>query len=208
MANNVYAPSGFREWRYLGASATNMAVQTRFIAYNYGTSIAFGDPVFLNTDGTIHLYAATGTTIDGIFLGCEYFDPNHPSEPPFKPAWLAPTLASGTIVRARVAIDPYQTFAAQVNTTSVLTQSVVGQNMDIAAGTSGTPVTGSGMSQCALSGTAANTNTLPFRIISIIGLNDGSGGVAINPSYSPLNGNQWLEVSLNTQDLTTRTGQA
>lgn len=208
MANNVYAPSGFREWRYLGASATNMAVQTRFIAYNYGTSIAFGDPVFLNTDGTIHLYAATGTTIDGIFLGCEYFDPNHPSEPPFKPAWLAPTLASGTIVRARVAIDPYQTFAAQVNTTSVLTQSVVGQNMDISAGTSGNPVTGSGMSVCALSGTAATTNTLPFRIISIIGLNDGSGGVAINPSYSPANGNQWLEVSLNTQDLTTRTGQA
>lgn len=208
MANNTYAPSGFREWRYLGASATNMAVQTRFIAYNYGTSIAFGDPVSLFTDGTLRLYAATGTTIDGIFLGCEYFNPNFPSIPPFQPAWLAPTLPAGTIVRARVAMDPMQTFAAQVNTTSVLTQSVIGLNMDIAAGTSGTPVTGSGMSQCALSGTAAATNTLPFRIISIIGLNDGSGGVAINPSYSPLNGNQWLEVSLNTQDLTTRTGQA
>lgn len=207
MAANVLAPSGFREGRLADASAPNYAVTTRFIVYNYGTSIAFGDPVKLATDGTIQLVAASGTTIDGIFLGCQYFDPNHPSEPPFKPAWLAPTLASGTIVRAFVSTDPMMKFYCQANG-SAQTQSCVGKNIDIKSGTSGQPVSGSGMSVCALDTTTiATTATLPFRIHAIVGLNDGAG-IAINSSYVPTNDNQWFEVSLNTQDLTTRTGQA
>jgi len=207
VAANILAPSGFREGRLFNASAPNYAMTTRFIAYNYGSNIGFGDPVYLFTDGTIRLYAAAGTTIDGIFLGCQYFDPNHPSEPPFRPAWLAPTLASGTIVRAMVSNDPMMKFYAQAQGTAI-TQASVGKNLDIKSGTSGQPVTGSGMSTCALDVTTLQTTaTLPFRLQAIVGLNDGAG-VAINAAYNPTSDNQWLEVTLNTQDMTTRTGQA
>ena len=143
----------------------------------------------------------------GFSSGVSTFDPNHPIEGVFHPAWLAPTLASTVIVKAMVMIDPMMKFYCQASG-AAQTQGVVGKNIDIKSGTSGAPVTYSGMSVCALDVTTIQTtNTLPFRIHGIVGLNDGVGA-AINPSYNAAYDNQWFEVSLNTQDLTTRTGQA
>lgn len=210
MANNVYAPFGFREMRLWNSSAPNYAVNGRALLYNYGSNIAWGDPVFLNTSGLINLYVVAGTTIDGVAYGGEWFDPNNILSGQFHPAWNQPSLASTAVPIMKVQTDPNMVFMAQANGIA-LTQAIVGQNIDIFTGSSGTPVSGSGQSQCALdAGNVHTTNTLPFRIVGIIGITPGFGtqGLSVPSGYVPTNGNQLLAVTMNTQDMTTRTGQA
>lgn len=206
MAANVAAPSGFATLRRYDGASPNYGSREEVIAYNYTTRINYGDPVFRHTDGTIRLYAAAGTTVHGIFRGCRYLDPGT-LKTEYYPAWRGPTLPSTTVVFAMVDQDPFMTYMAQVAGTA-LTQSAIGQNMDITAATSGTSTSLAGMSTCSLSGTAANTATLPFRIVGIIGLTGGQVTPAINAAYVGTNDNQWLEVMMNTPDSSTRTGQA
>lgn len=204
---NTLAPSGFKVVRRYDGTAANYAVITKFIAYNNTNQIARGDPVKFISTGYIDLMAVGGTTIDGIFLGCEYFDPNHTSETPFRPAWLAPTLASGTIVRAKVMVDPMVVLQCQLNGGPAL-QADIGNNIDIKSGTSGQPAASSGISTCALDySTRATTATLPFRIIGIVGGPSLQiGGPAISAAYDPTQANNWVEVVMNTADITQTTG--
>lgn len=208
MAANTLAPSGFHDARLFNSASPNYMTNQRNIVYNYGSQIAFGDPVILFTDGTIRLYTVGLTTVDGIAYGFNYFDPNNILSGAFHPAWTAPTLASTAKPTAKVSTDPNMVFLCQARGTA-LTQSAIGQNIDIYTGTSGAPVSGSGISTCALD--AANvhtTNTLPFRIVGIVGLTAGYDGNAISSAYDGTYDNQWLAVTMNTQDMTTRTGQA
>lgn len=210
MVNNVYSPFGFQESKLWTGSVPNYAINGRALAYNYGSQIARGDPVFLNTSGNIVLYAVAGTSIDGIAYGFDYFDPNNILSGAFHPAWTAPTLPSGTIVLGKIQTDPNMVFIAQANG-AALTQTSVGLNIDIVSGSSGTPVSGSGISQCGLDATNVhNTNTLPFRIVGILGITPGFGteGFNVPAGYVSTNGNQYLAVTMNTQDMTTRTGQS
>lgn len=208
MTANTLAPSGFHDARLWTGSAPNYATNQRNLVYNYGSSIAYGDPVYLTTAGVIELMAVAGTSIDGIAVGFNYFDPNNILSGAFHPAWLTPTLASTAKVTANVLRDPNMVFLAQARGTA-LTQTAIGQNIDIYTGTSGVPVTGSGMSTCALdAGNVHTTATLPFRIVGIVGLTAGWDGVAISRDYVGTYDNQWLAVTMNTQDMTTRTGQA
>ncbi len=210
MAANVLAPFGFREMRLWTGSVPNFAVNGRNLAYNYGSSIALGDPVFINTSGLEALYVVAGTTIDGIAQGFDYFDPNNILSGAFHPAWLAPTLPSTTTVVGKVQTDPNMVFVAQARGTA-LTETSVGLNIDIYTGTSGVPVAGSGISTCALdAGNVHATATLPFRIVGLLGLTAGFGtqGFNVPSGYVPTNDNQFLAVTMNTQDMTTRTGQA
>lgn len=211
MAANTLAPFGFREMRLWTGSAPNYAVNGRPLLYNYGSNIGWGDPTFMQTSGLLALYVAGGTTIDGIAYGVDYFDPNNILSGAFHPAWLQPGgLPTTTVPVVKVTTDPNMVFVAQMRGTA-LTASAVGKNIDIFAGTSGTPTTGSGMSVCALDGaSAATTNTLPFRIVGILGITPGFGtqGFNVATGYVPTNDNQYLAVTMNTQDMTTRTGQA
>jgi hypothetical protein len=206
MAANAAAPSGFQTLRRYDGAVPNYGSREETIAYNYGTRINYGDPVYKTTSGTIALYANGGTTIHGIFRGCRYLDPNT-LKTEWYPAWRTPTLPSTTTVFAQVDADPNLTFMAQM-IGSALTTSSIGLNMDITAGTSGSTTLLSGYSVCSLSGTAASTNTLPFRIIGIIGNLGGLLTPAINAAYNGSYDNQWLEVVMNTNDMTTRTGQS
>jgi phage tail sheath gpL-like len=206
MAANVAAPSGFQTLRRADGAVPNYAHRQNIIAPAYATRINYGDPVILFTDGTIRLYTAAATTIHGIFRGCRYLDPNS-LKTEFRRFWPGTAITAGTTVFADVDADPNMTFMAQVAGVA-LTVSAIGQNMDITAATSGTSTNITGISTCTLSGTAANTATLPFRIFGIVGLAGGTATPAINAAYNPLNDNQWLEVVMNTPDLTTRTGQA
>ena len=201
MAANAAAPSGFQTCRRYDGAPPNGATREMNILYSYATKIAYGDPVYLASDGTIRLYAAGGTTIHGIFRGCRYLDPTA-QRTVFQPAWLAPTLASTTVVTAIVDMDPNLTFQCQAVGTA-LTQAAIGLNMDITAASSGQPNL-AGLSVCSLSGTAAATATLPFRIVGIV------PSPSINANYNSSNDNQWLEVMMNTADVPTgtRTGQA
>jgi hypothetical protein len=209
LAANTLAPSGFHEVRLWNSSPSNYAWNERQLPYNYGSNIAFGDPVYMTTSGVLALYAVAGTTIDGIAYGFNYFDPNNILSGQFHPSWNQPTLASTAIVSGKVQTDPNMIFACQGRGTAI-TATSVGLNIDIYTGTSGAPVSGSGMSVCALDlGNVHNTNTLPFRIVGIYGLTPGfSVGTFLNANYVPTNDNQWLAVTMNTQDMTTRTGQA
>jgi len=208
VASNTWAPSGFHEARLWNSAVPNYAINGRQIPYNYGSNIGFGDPVYLTSSGTVALYVKGGTTIDGIAYGFEYFDPNNILSGAFHPAWLQPTLTSSVTPTCKVQTDPNMVFYVQGNG-AALTVSSLGLNFDIYSGSSGAPTTGSGISTCGIDATTgATTNTLPFRLVGIVGLTAGFTGVAINSSYVATNANQWLAVTMNTQDMTTRTGQA
>ena len=210
MAANVLAPFGFREMRLWTGSVPNYAVNSRPLLYNYGSNIATGDPVYMQTSGLLALFVKGGTTIDGIANEFEYFDPNNILSGGFHPAWNQPSLASTATPFVKVQADPNMIFMAQGRGTA-LTASAVGLNVDIYSGTSGLPVAGSGQSVCALDpSTALNTATLPFRIVGIIGLTPGFGSQGLNvpAGYVPTNDNQLFAVTMNTQDMTTRTGQS
>lgn len=206
----TYAPFGFREAKLWTGSVPNYAINGRSLAFNYGSQIAKGDPVFLNTSGNIALYVKNGTTIDGIADAFDYFDPNNILSGAFHPAWTAPTLPSGTNVVGKVITDPNMVFLVQANG-AAQTEAVIGLNCDIVSGSSGTPVSGSGISQCGIDVTTiANTNTLPFRIVGILGITPGfsSQGLGVNQQYVATAANQIFAVTMNTQDMTTRTGQS
>lgn len=210
MAANVLAPFGFREMRLWTGSAPNYAINGRPIPYNYGSNIAWGDPVYLTTSGVLALYVVAGTTIDGIAYGLEFFDPNNILSGAYHPAWLQPSLPSTAVPIVKTQTDPNMVFVAQARGTA-LTETAIGQNIDIYTGTSGAPTTGSGISTCALdAGNVHTTNTLPFRIVGILGITPGfnTQGYNVPAGYVPTNDNQFLAVTMNTQDMTTRTGQS
>ena len=206
MAANTYSPSGFQTMHRYDSAPSNYATMANYpIAYNYGTIIANGDPVYLTTAGVLNVMANAGTTILGIFRGCKYLDPAVGSVRWWN-YWSAPSgLASTTVVQAYVDADPAMEFLCQGTGTAV-TQSQIGLNVDIVAASSANPIYGpSGMSQCGLNiGSIALTATLPFRLISVAGAPVG------NPQYVSTNTNQWLRVQMNTWSgpAGTRTGQA
>jgi hypothetical protein len=205
---NPYAPSGFQSGRPYDGRAPTWGSPTAYILWNYATQIANGDPVFLASDGTMRLYVAGGTTVHGIFRGCKYYDPNT-QRTQFQPAWRAPTLLSGSIVEAFVDSSENDTYRCQTQGASPVTQAQVGLNIDLVAASSGTP-TLAGMSVAALNqATIANTATFPFRIVGIVGYPNplaSPGGPF--PGYDATQSNNWVEVIMNTNDQTTRTGQA
>ncbi len=207
MAANTSAPSGFQTIRRIDGSVPNYAAQENYIAYNNAHRINFGDPVIRLASGYIDIMASGGSTVHGIFRGCRYVDPNT-LKTEFYPAWKTPTLGSNIIVYALVDTDPFMVFQCQQVGTA-LTIANIGQNIDITTSSSGSTSSSIGLSVCSLAGsTAATTNTLPFRIIGIVGLNGGAGAYtpAINAAYNPSYDNNWLEVTMNTSDQLQTTG--
>jgi hypothetical protein len=203
---NVYAPSGIQISRPYDGRAPNFGAPSAVILSTYATRINAGDPVFLATDGTIRLYVAGGTTIHGIFNGCRYFDPVQ-QKTMFNMVWPGVSLGAGQYVEAYVDQDPMVTFRAQVNGGPAVLANI-GLNADIVAGSSG-QVTANNRSICGISPTFANTATLPFRVVGIIGY----PGPSVSPGgpfvgYDATQANNWVEFTLNTSDITTRTGQA
>jgi hypothetical protein len=206
MAANPLAPSGFSTARQFAGGVPNYGNREARIAYNYtAAQIAYGDPVILFTDGTIRLYTKGLTTCFGIFRGCKYLNPNSGRMDWFA-GWTAPTLPSTTVVECSIDADPLMTLQCQMRGTA-LTQASVGLNVDIFTGTSGVPTLAPALiSTCALDGTAANTATLPFRLLRLVPAPVNSGPFG----YNELNDNQIWEVAINTSPnpTGTRTGQA
>lgn len=205
MAANALAPSGFSTSRQYSGGAPNYASRAFQILYSYTTQIAFGDPVKLYTDGTIRLFAKGDTTLLGIFRGCKYLSPSTGKTEWFA-GWTGPTLPSTTVVECYIDCDPALTFQAQMRGTA-LTVSSVGLNVDIYTSTSGVPTAAPALnSTCALDGTAANTATLPFRLLRLVPA--PANGAPLN--YLETNDNQIWEVAMNTNPFPagTRTGQA
>ncbi len=102
----VASPSGF-------VLRKNKTGQSRANAYTigstYNSAIGYGDPVLLNTDGTLNI-ATAGADIIGIFAGCQYTDAS--GKPTFSKNWPAGTTATNII--AYVYDDPTNVFEVQV----------------------------------------------------------------------------------------------
>lgn len=204
MAANTIAGRGFQEIAPFGGGAPNYAMAEQILAYNNSSSIGFGDPVVMNASGQIDLYVRGGAIISGVAQGFKYLNPNG-FPVPFQPAWTVPSLNSLTVVTAKVVINPEQVFACQCSG-SALTQSAVGNNIDIYSGTSGAPGI-SGQSTCLLdAGGIGTTLSLPFKIVGIVGLTSGISAPAINSSYDPTGDNNWVLVKMNTSSFLTATG--
>ena len=72
--------------------------QSRANAYTigtgYATAIGYGDPVALNTDGTLNIGTA-GSDIIGVFAGVQYTDAT--GKPTFSKNWVASTAATNIV---------------------------------------------------------------------------------------------------------------
>ena len=169
----VSAPYGLKPINRFDGVAYAGATQQLPIASTYNTAIYNGD-VVLVSGGTIKKSAVTSdATTDqannatyGVFVGVQYVN----TQGQTVQAQYYPTGVTNAV--AYVVLDPQAAFKVAVTTsgnTSVVTsvtRAVVGTNIGAAAGT-GSNVTGdSGLS--VVSGSAANTAVLPFRVIDVV----------------------------------------
>jgi len=102
----VASPSGFLLRKNpSGQSRAN----TYTIGTGYASAIGYGDPVLLNTDGTLNI-ATAGADIIGIFAGVQYTDAT--GKPTFSKNWPANTTATNIV--AYVYDDPTDVYEVQV----------------------------------------------------------------------------------------------
>lgn len=114
--------------------------QSRANAYTigtgYATAIGYGDPVALNTDGTLNIGTA-GSDVIGVFAGVQYTDAT--GKPTFSKNWPAGQVATNII--AYVYDDPDNVYEVQVGATGTgYVQTAIGAqaNFVIAAPTAST----------------------------------------------------------------------
>jgi hypothetical protein len=169
----VSKPYGFRPVKLHGGGPMSHSMRTFKIASAYGYGIFNGDPVLAVNDGTIKRFNETvsATTVTsswgdepvGVFVGCEYTDPNT-SQKVWKNYFPASTVASDILAYVVDAEDMLFMVKADEDT---LAQTNIFNNASIIQTAVGNTTTGlSGLSLDASS--AATTNTLPLRIIEII----------------------------------------
>jgi len=166
----VDAPYGFQPINRVDGMPYAGAIRQIPITASYNTAIYNGDIVKLVVGGTVEKSTVTDNVTAqptlGVFLGCQYVN----SQSQTVQAQYYPTGVSSAI--AYVVVDPQAAFKVAVTTagnTSVVTsvtRAVVGTNIAVGAGT-GSNITGdSGLS--VVSGSAANTAILPFRVIDVV----------------------------------------
>ncbi len=129
------------------------------IASTYGTSIGYGDPVALDTNGTLVAASATNDLL-GIFAGVEYTDAS--GKPVISKRWPASTTA--TNIKAYVYLDLNDVFEVQVGASGTgYVQAVIGAQADVVMGT---PSAVTGMSTSYLNATPEAAGAQgQFRII-------------------------------------------
>jgi len=145
------------------------------IASGYATAIFYGDAVKLVTGGTVErdTFDAAMTPV-GVFLGCTYTDPNLGYKV-FRQSYPASTVASDIEAYVVDATDVLFKAAVVSSGTTIgdLAQTDLGANV---AGVDNTGSSTSGNSRGAISDTSATTNTLPFRIVGLVGETKNSSG--------------------------------
>lgn len=160
---NVQQQFGFIPYGYTAGKAPNMALRRRSMAYNYGSSIYFGDPVASDANGNIIKVSSQTAPIAGIFRGCKYYDPVQKIMFHSK-SWKTPTLASTQVVDAFILDDPDNLYlVAEIGSTAAIATANVGNNIQWVAGTA--PAATSDISTyCIDDGNITTTITLPFKI--------------------------------------------
>jgi hypothetical protein len=142
----------------------------------YGTAIYKGDTVAMGTNGTVEVGGGAGTTILGVFAGCEYIDAT--GKPVASPYWPASTaVVSGTAIKAYVYDDPQTVYKISTagGTPSGYVQTAVGGQCDYTAVAGSTS---SGVS----AGYAAAVQASAVGNLRVIGfVNDEIYNITTNP---------------------------
>lgn len=129
----------------------------------YTTKIFKGDPVILNTNGTVTVGTASAALL-GVFQGCEYTDST--GKPCYSNFW--PGVASATNITAYVYSDLETVFEVQAGVQNTpLTQAVVGDESDLntyAAGSTSTGLSICSLLMTTLAGAAAQKQ---WRVVGI-----------------------------------------
>lgn len=189
----IDAPYGFRPVNLLGGQVFSGSTREYPIAYNYGTSIFYGDPVTLSSGFAIIAVApinTTNTTV-GVFLGCSFTDPVT-KQKRFSQFYPANTLAGD--IEAIVCDDPDTVFrmavvaAAGGTTISSMSQLTVGVNV---AGSTTTGSAATGNSTQAVVAATANTASAGWRVLSLV----PDTQVSTSATYSSGTGTTSLVVS-------------
>lgn len=152
MSYGINAPVGFRPTSYISGAPWTGKFSYYLIESGYNISIFQGDLVsrIPNASGFIkkvrpnEVDSMNGAPVLGVFLGCEYVQPNAQSNiapvtnSPFWPANQA--IKAGTLVYAKVIDDPDVIYDIQTN--GVVNLASMGGNANFTLGVGGSTVTG------------------------------------------------------------------
>jgi hypothetical protein len=171
---NTNAPFGFRQYSGTGSAPTYEQIAVR-IVYN-ATNIFFGDPVAPDANGYVVQASSNSVQVAGIFVGCQYLSVAQ-KRTVWSNYWPGSDVASGNTVTGYIVNDPNAKWVAQSDATGIATTDI-NANIGFAIGTGNTA---SGISGAYLDTSTINTtNTLPFRIISLIDFPPGAPGTNSN----------------------------
>lgn len=210
MGTNTAAPTGLLISRNRFSGSPTFQPSIRAIKKGYGSNINIGDLVITGT-GANQGYTIISTGLEsaqlGVFggitgsvaantvggaTGSGYYD-NSIQQYVYglNGAYQSTANPSGDI-SCNVYDDPGFVFRVQMINGS-FSQSLVGQNISFTAGTNGVG-NGAGISTLSVDFNTVNiTNTLPFRIVGLSGVQGGP--------QDPTNVNPWIEVALNTPEM-------
>ena len=194
----VDAPYGFKPINLIGGQVFAGSTRNIPIQYNFGTNIFYGDVVgqargfitrsTVTTGAGATTGGAGGGTI-GVFLGCTFTNPVT-KQKQFSQFWPANTLAGDAV--AIVTDDPDTLFrVAAVTADGALTIGSIARS-DVGLNCNGSNLAGNintgNSSNAIVANTAANTSTLPFRIVDLVPdtaivatatLSSGGGGTSL-----------------------------
>ncbi len=202
MATNLLAPNGLVYSRnLLGAAPTYQANKFKIKAGST-TAIGLGDLVKTGTGGSqgYIVPALIGDTgVLGVFAGVLPYYDQTAQQTMHGLNGSMPTTANPIVdIDCLVINDPFAVFRVQVSSSVAWAQSWRGQNINFLSGTNGAP-NAAGISTLAADYTTlATTNTLPFRIVEVVGVTGGPN--------DPANINPWIEVRINNSELLAGTG--
>jgi len=168
----VAAPYGLRPVNLIGGQPYSGSTRQIKIASGYAANIYNGSIVKIHTDGTLNIVTETGGAGDlfpagtiGVFVGCEYTDPNlgYLVHSQYWPTGTVSADAVGYVVD-----DPDALFQIQCSDSAA--QLTLGMNTDLTAAQStstGSTTTGNSTSSLDASAVVATTG-VAFRIVDFV----------------------------------------
>ena len=172
---NTNAPFGFRQAKGNGSAPTYEQVEM-LIASNNSTAIFFGDAVIPLNTGYIAQATASTVQLAGIFMGCQYLSTSQKRKT-WSNYWPGSD-ATGDVT-AYVCNDVNARFMVQAGGTAVGV-AAINANIQLNVGTGNTANGISGM----FVETPNTTDTLPFRVISLVTEPPGANGTDIASAYN------------------------
>ena len=178
---NTNAPFGFRQHSGNGSAPTYEQVEVQ-MAYD-ATATFFGDPVAPDANGQVVRASSNSVQVAGIFVGCAYLSVSQ-KRTVWSNYWPGSDVAATQTVTAYIVNDPNARFVVQNNSATAIGQDGVNANIGFAMGTGNTA---NGISGATVDRATINTtNTLPFRIVSLVQNPPGANGTDITSGYNYL----------------------